>query len=55
MTFGAPGQVNVLIMQPFHNFETNFSEKVVHLPKHMVVAYEKEPPMTVMTASSPYY
>lgn len=44
--------IDVIPPQPFHILTSNFSANAMHLRKHMVVAYDTEPPTSITTASS---
>lgn len=50
--FAAHSIIDVLALQPLQIFVAKSSAKVVHLPKHMTVAYVTKPLMSVMTVSS---
>lgn len=52
MTFDAYGVIQLLPSQPSHMLVTIFYAKANHLLKHMVIAYAKGPPASLMSASS---
>lgn len=47
LTQAARGRAEVLLKQAFHVIVRNFSNKPVHLLKHMVIAYTEKPPSAV--------
>lgn len=49
LTFAAHSMVDVLPSQPFHSHSFKSFAKAMHLPIHVVEAYRKDPPKSVMT------